>query len=60
MPAPVISQPMRSGPGAALPAIWEGRAKMPLPIMDPTTRAVRAGSASPTAEDVWSAPGYWD
>src|SRR5690349_22111763 len=50
MPAPVINQPISRGPGAALPAIWEGSAKMPLPIMDPTTRAVRAGSASPAAE----------
>jgi hypothetical protein len=41
---------MRSGPGAALPAIWEGNAKMPLPIIDPTTMAVRAAKPRPAFE----------
>jgi hypothetical protein len=36
-----------SGPGAALPAICEGNAKMPLPIIDPTTIAVRAAKPRP-------------
>jgi hypothetical protein len=47
IPMPVTAQPMSSGPGAALPAIWEGRAKMPLPIIDPTTIAVRAARPRP-------------
>jgi hypothetical protein len=38
---------MMSGPGAALPAIWEGNAKMPLPIIDPTTMAVMATTPRP-------------
>ena len=38
---------MSSGPGAALPAICDGRAKMPLPIIDPTTIAVRAARPRP-------------
>ena len=38
---------MRTGPGAALPAICEGRAKIPLPIIDPTTIAVRAARPRP-------------
>jgi hypothetical protein len=47
MPTPVTTHPMSSGPGAALAAIWDGRAKIPLPIIDPTTIAVRAASPSP-------------
>jgi hypothetical protein len=43
----VIAHPIMSGPGAALPAIWDGNAKMPLPIIDPTTRAVRATTPRP-------------
>jgi hypothetical protein len=50
IPTPVISHPIRSGPGAALPAIWEGRAKMPLPIIDPTTSAVSAAMVRPALE----------
>ncbi len=42
MPTPVIAHPMSNAPGAALAAIWDGSAKIPLPIMDPTTSAVRA------------------
>ena len=47
MPTPVTAQPMSSGPGAALAAICEGRAKMPLPIIDPTTMAVRDARPRP-------------
>src|SRR4029077_7311066 len=47
MPTPVITHPIRRGPGAALPAIWDGSAKMPLPIIDPTTIAVRAARPRP-------------
>src|SRR6478735_707767 len=47
MPTPVTTQPIRRGPGAALAAIWEGSAKMPLPIIDPTTIAVRAARPRP-------------
>ncbi|BDX31840.1 hypothetical protein TUM20985_23870 [Mycobacterium antarcticum] len=42
-----MAQPISSGPGAALAAICEGSAKMPLPIMDPTTIAVRAAMPRP-------------
>src|SRR6478672_2164155 len=47
MPTPVIAHPMRRGPGAALPAICEGSAKMPLPIIDPTTIAVSEARPRP-------------
>jgi hypothetical protein len=47
MPTPVTTDPMSSGPGAALAAIWDGRAKIPLPIIDPTTIAVRAATPRP-------------
>lgn len=47
MPTPVINQPMSSGPGATLPAICDGRAKIPLPIIDPMTMAVSAASERP-------------
>lgn len=50
MPTPVIAQPISSGPGAALAAIWDGRAKIPLPTMEPTTIAVRAARPSPAGE----------
>jgi hypothetical protein len=42
-----MAQPMSRGPGAALAAICEGSAKIPLPIIDPTTMAVRAASPRP-------------
>ena len=45
---PVIPQPISSGPGAALPAICDGSAKIPLPIIEPTTIAVSAESPSLT------------
>jgi hypothetical protein len=47
MPTPVMAQPTRRGPGAATAAICEGSAKIPLPIIDPTTMAVRAASPRP-------------
>ena len=47
MPTPVIAHPMSRGPGAALAAICEGRAKIPLPIIDPTTIAVSAARPRP-------------
>ena len=47
MPTPVITHPMRSGPGAALPAICDGSANIPLPIIDPTTIAVKADRPKP-------------
>ena|ERR1700694_2701734 len=40
----------RNAAGAALPAIWEGKAKMPLPIIDPTTSAVSAATVRPAFE----------
>jgi hypothetical protein len=44
---PVMDHPINSGPGAALAAIWDGNAKMPLPIIDPTTIAVSDANPRP-------------
>jgi len=40
MPTPVINQPIRIAPAPALAAMFCGRLKMPLPIIEPTTRAI--------------------
>jgi hypothetical protein len=42
-----MDHPISSGPGAALAAICDGSAKIPLPIIDPTTIAVSEANPRP-------------
>jgi hypothetical protein len=46
MPTPLISQPISTAPAPAPAAVFCGNAKMPLPIIEPTTMAVSSGSGS--------------
>ncbi|KWV89782.1 hypothetical protein PFLmoz3_00561 [Pseudomonas fluorescens] len=46
MPMAVIAQPIKMAPTSARAAMFCGNEKMPPPIIEPTTRAIRALSRS--------------
>jgi len=46
MPTAVIAQPINTAPTSARAAMFCGREKIPPPIIDPTTKAIRALSRS--------------